>query len=262
MHQRSALCAAMIVVLALGTTSCASNAQQSLSQKNAGPPQQTAGQRPLSPGRQRIKAAFEAGDKTRAFAETKRAAEEGDLFAQSLLGGLYYDGIGTPRDAKAAFEWWAHAGGRGDAKSQTQLGLVHIKQGNYVEARKWLEMAAAQNDAQAIRNLESLKQLQQHLDQAPSLLPGRSFADRQLIADASVGVMVKARTALKDCTRSDGKIVRSDVSLLPTKTRSKGISIVHWTEIWTVQLCGSAVPVTVDFFNAPDQKNGTTWVVQ
>ncbi len=101
----------------------------------------------------RINAALKAGDYVSAFNQAKAAAEQGDIDAQGLLGGMYYEGMGTERNIIEAQRWWQAAAERNDAISQAQLGLLYVKAGQYPAAKFWLEHSASQGNAQGLFNL-------------------------------------------------------------------------------------------------------------
>lgn len=94
---------------------------------------------------------------------TRKAAEQGDALAQSLLGELYLFGRGglEKREAEGA-AWYRKAAEQGDAQAQANLARllaegVGVKQ-NALLARFWLELAAAQGHAEARKSLEGMKQ--------------------------------------------------------------------------------------------------------
>ncbi len=51
-------------------------------------------------------AAAKSGDFATALREWKPLAEQGNADAQSLLGAMYAEGNGVPRDYKAAVKWY------------------------------------------------------------------------------------------------------------------------------------------------------------
>lgn len=68
-------------------------------------------------------------------------AEQGNVFAQFSLGGMYALGRGAQRDDNEAVKWFLLAAEQGDAKAQYNLGIVyHQGKGvpqDYKEAMKW-----------------------------------------------------------------------------------------------------------------------------
>lgn len=79
----------------------------------------------------------------------RKAAEQGDAYAQCCLGNCYNKGNGVTQDYTEAVKWYRKAAEQGDAKAQFLLGCmcadgVGITQ-NYNEAVKWLRKAADQD---------------------------------------------------------------------------------------------------------------------
>ena len=96
-------------------------------------------------------AAFNGGDYATALKEWKPLAEKGDMYAQSNLGLMYYNGDGVPQDYREAVKWYRLAAEQGDAKAQYNLGLMYengygVPQ-DYKEAVKWYRLAAEQGNA-------------------------------------------------------------------------------------------------------------------
>ena len=90
----------------------------------------------------------------------RKAATQGDLFAETGLALLYAKGDGVKRDYAEAAKWYAKAAARGDAFAQSNLGFLYangqgVKQ-DYVQAYKWFDLAAshgpADNRATAVSN--------------------------------------------------------------------------------------------------------------
>ena len=91
------------------------------------------------------------------ISEVQKAAEQGDLYAQGLLGLMYFHGRGVAQDDKQAVAWTRKAAEQGDAKAQYMLGAMY-QQGkvvgqDYKQAVVWTRKAAEQGDAKAQRIL-------------------------------------------------------------------------------------------------------------
>lgn len=91
------------------------------------------------------------------FATTLKAATRGDAKAQALLGKMFADGVGTPKDDFKAVYWWTKAASQGHRLAQYSLGLIYAN-GRGVEkddtkAAQWFEKSAAQGYANAQYNL-------------------------------------------------------------------------------------------------------------
>ena len=87
------------------------------------------------------------------IAEWRKAAEQGDVKAQAILGSRYILGQGLPNNYAEGVKWLRKAADQGDAVSQLNLGScysagmgVPIDQ---KEAIKWYLKAAIQGDAEA-----------------------------------------------------------------------------------------------------------------
>lgn len=82
-----------------------------------------------------------------AFSYFKKAADEGDPFAQNELGYLYAAGKGTPRDNAKAFSWYKKAAEHGLASAQYNVGLFYLHgmgvQADAAQARAWFQKSAA-----------------------------------------------------------------------------------------------------------------------
>lgn len=101
-------------------------------------------------------AALRAGDAA-AAERLWRGQAGGDPAAQFLIGMLYDDGIGRPRDHAEAARWFRAAAERGHAPAQFHLGLLHaLGQGvpyDQTQAARWYRAAAEQGFAPAQFNL-------------------------------------------------------------------------------------------------------------
>ncbi len=97
--------------------------------------------------------AEKAGDYDAAVTWYQKAAEQGNLRAQTNLGLLYIKGRGpgASQDYAGAFKWLQKPAEQGDARAQGGLGYIYkigaynVPQ-NYAEALKWLSKGADQGD--------------------------------------------------------------------------------------------------------------------
>jgi TPR repeat protein len=86
------------------------------------------------PGADLAFGAYQRGHYLTAFAEaTKRVDAAGDPKAMALLGELYANGFGVPRDDRKAAEWYALAADRGDREAMFALAMFRL--GGRVGAR-------------------------------------------------------------------------------------------------------------------------------
>src|SRR5258708_3626508 len=88
----------------------------------------------------------------------QRAADAGSSEGNHRLALVYAQGLaGTPRSDARAFELFEKAAAAGHARAQLNLGILYLRgQGaapDLVQARAWLEKAAASGDPQALYTL-------------------------------------------------------------------------------------------------------------
>jgi hypothetical protein len=100
-----------------------------------------------------------------AFLVWRRAAEAGSVQAQLEVAG-FFDPLASPKggftpDGPRAADWYERAALAGLAEAQRKYGLLLAKGGaglsaDQAKAKSWLQQAAAQNDTDAKKALESL----------------------------------------------------------------------------------------------------------
>lgn len=122
-----------------------------------------AGLRALAPGNPDAEAwlgavLLERGATRDGLRAIQRAADAGSAEGAHRLGLVYAQGLaGTPRDDKRAAELFARAAAAGNMRAQVNLGILYLRgQGlprDLVQARAWLEKAAASGDPQALYTL-------------------------------------------------------------------------------------------------------------
>jgi TPR repeat protein len=97
-------------------------------------------------------------DFTKAAQWYRRAAEQGEIDAQSILGAMYYQGQGVPQDYAEAAQWYRRAAEQGEIDAQFVLGLMYYNgigvTRNPVMAYVVSNLAAAQGHKKAreVRN--------------------------------------------------------------------------------------------------------------
>lgn len=86
-------------------------------------------------------------DHAKAFAYFKRAADEGDAFAQNEVAYMYAAGKGTSRNYKQAFAYYKKAATLDLASAQFNLGLLYENglgtAENKTLAQEWFKKSAA-----------------------------------------------------------------------------------------------------------------------
>ena len=83
----------------------------------------------------------------------RKAAEQGDAFAQYSLAYLYTQGLGVDKDYKEAAKWYYKAALQGDVKSEYHIGTLYYAGLGVPQSREmgisWLTRAAQHGDAKA-----------------------------------------------------------------------------------------------------------------
>jgi TPR repeat protein len=80
----------------------------------------------------------------------RKAADQNETTAQWCLGDCYAKGQGVPQDYEEAVNWYRKAADQGDATAQYKLGDFNLRiLKNDAEAVKWYRRAAEQNDSAA-----------------------------------------------------------------------------------------------------------------
>ncbi len=104
------------------------------------------------------------------------AAEAGHHDAQYLIGMMYFNGRGIPRDVELGCTWVERAAQNGYARAQMQLAVLYsVGQGkpkDFAEAVRWYERAARGGLALAQYNLAVMLSKGQGCDPDPSAARG------------------------------------------------------------------------------------------
>lgn len=99
------------------------------------------------------------------------AAEQGNAWAQNLLGTLLESGVAGKVDRQEAMVWYRRAAEQGNAKAQSSLGRLYesglVGDRDVIEAYFWLWQAVEQGEATAIVYLKDL---------VPGMTPGEREA--------------------------------------------------------------------------------------
>jgi TPR repeat protein len=88
-------------------------------------------------------------DPTLARELLERAAQVGNLAGCLSLGHIYEAGVGIPRDLVAAQRWYRKGAQGGFGQAQLRLFYLLLREGEEVEATRWIAKAAEQNLPQA-----------------------------------------------------------------------------------------------------------------
>lgn len=107
--------------------------------------------------------AYQNREFTTAIEEFKISAESGDSKSQVLLGNMYYEGIGVPKNPTKAFKWLSagvDTSSEADdymAAAKLNLGIMYIEgkgtQPNHTEAFKLIKSSASAGQKRAQRLL-------------------------------------------------------------------------------------------------------------
>lgn len=91
----------------------------------------------------------------------RMAAERGDENASAALGGMYYRGEGAPRDRAEAIRWFRRSANLGNARAQMVLGLAHYAghgmPRNATIALAWIIVAFASGEDRALKWRDELR---------------------------------------------------------------------------------------------------------
>ena len=99
------------------------------------------------------KAAYARKDYAQAIIWFRKAADQGDRDAETVVGSFYQNGWGVPQDYAQAAIWYRKAAGQGNATAQFELGWFYLSgEGvvrDYAQAMTWLRKAADHGFPQA-----------------------------------------------------------------------------------------------------------------
>jgi len=102
-------------------------------------------------------AAYQQSDYTSALRLFRPLAEQGNARAQTLLGLMYEDGQGVPKDFAQSAKWYRHAAEQDFAMAQNNLGLMYLNGEGVPKdpalAAKWYRRAADLGLAEAQTSL-------------------------------------------------------------------------------------------------------------
>jgi predicted aspartyl protease len=125
----------------------------------------------------------------------RKAAEQGNADAQYNLGYSYANGQGVPQDYAAAVEWFRKAAEQGNVYAQNGLGVEYeLGQGvpkDVTQAVAWYRKAADQGDANGRANLARFQQLGGLPQASASLSPqSRARTTFEVALEKRNGVLV------------------------------------------------------------------------
>lgn len=110
---------------------------------------------PAAPSFEDARTAYARGDVAGAVKMFRELAEQGNPHAQAVLGDLYMNGQGVPKDVDTAIQWYRKSAEQGFPGGQVNLGVCYEKglgvKKDLAEALRWYRKAADQNFADAQR---------------------------------------------------------------------------------------------------------------
>ncbi len=86
----------------------------------------------------------------------RKAAMQGDRNAQLALGGCYYDGHGVEKNPTEAQKWYEKAADQGQDDAQLTLGFISDQKDDFKSAYYWYRRSAEQGNDTAQNNLACL----------------------------------------------------------------------------------------------------------
>ncbi len=108
-------------------------------------------------------------DFVNAMAWHRKAAEQGYVKSQTLVGLMYDYGRGVQRDYAQAVFWYRKAAEQWDKEAQYQLGLMYEKEKNHSQAIAWYYKAASQSHPDALSKVRQLPVKPQQADNSDIL---------------------------------------------------------------------------------------------
>ena len=104
--------------------------------------------------------AFDQGKYLTALTLAQKAAAAGDAISHTLIGRIYAEGFGVPKDTASAAKWYARGAELGDIESAFALGVLHAQGAgvakSYPDAARYFETAALKGHSLANYNLALL----------------------------------------------------------------------------------------------------------
>ena len=151
-----------------------------------------------------------------------KAATQGHVLAQTLLGAMYLSGEQIPKDYAEALTWVTKAAEQGNVDAQVYLGHMY-EEGlgvaiDHDTAISWYKKAAAQGDADAKKELRKLQGQASPIKRKD--IPGALVFRCQLETESSIARAVKSQSdadvqaahkAYEACLRSNWKRLFGDV---------------------------------------------------
>lgn len=158
-------------------------------------------------------------DRAQAFNWYIKAANQGHIKAETLVGYYYDNGIGTGKDPQLAAQWYQKAADNGSQGAELYLGEMY-QNGDGVsqdlnQARQWYQKAADQGNANAI---DQLAKMDAQPTPASEPAQGNSYAQglegqsgEQLLAIIQGGPSAVRAVAPSSMESSEKREIKADV---------------------------------------------------
>ncbi|MCA8834068.1 MAG: sel1 repeat family protein [Proteobacteria bacterium] len=151
-------------------------------------------------------AAYE-GDYATAVSEWKPLAEQGDLWAQVFLAGMYRDGLAVPQSSKEAVKWYRISAEHGNALAQSFMGemyaLGHGVPQNFIIAHMWHNLSVSNAEPSIIELAEIVGE--KNVD-TPTGAKNSMIELRDKVAEKMTSEQIeKAQDLALECVKKDYK---------------------------------------------------------
>ncbi len=124
---------------------------------------------------------YGTGDYVNAAKLYRLAAEQGNAYAQAVLGSLYENGKGVPQEYEEAIRWYRLAAEQGNFGAQLLLGIMYLDghgvQKNIVLSHMWINISAVNTtDDKTLKNTTTLR------NSVAKLMNAQQIAEAQELA--------------------------------------------------------------------------------
>lgn len=152
-----------------------------------------------------------------------------DARSETMLGNIYFMGLGGEHNYEKALVYYSSAARRGNAIAMYSLGLAYLNgagvEKNSLEAKKWFEKAIAKDDNGDVTSLAEKKLIEVKKDDFKQLLIGKWEVGDGVNAK---GELVKMNSPfITFSANGDCKIVLKNGSVIPTKKWSVNDSVLN-----------------------------------
>ena len=149
--------------------------------------------------------AYKSGDYATALREWKPLAEQGNADAAHLIGQIYRNGKGVPRDQKIAYKWFRLSAEEGNAIGAMYLAEQYLGKGgveeNFVSGYVWalISLDSATKVVESKKNVLFLKIYQSIIDKH---FP---FVNKGIKEELTPAQIADAQIVARECVRKEYK---------------------------------------------------------